>query len=215
MSLLHALVARLSSSRFRFRWGLLWRAKKVWNCWACHLVVDDQQGILRFTVAIPRLFTFFLQTPQLPVWMGSLTLAGGLGERAEYGLWHDYHETKLQWRRIINRSGPGSGWELRWVRRNLKAVVTRHESFITSLVADRGEAWAQTHAMASWYFMLTTWHAISTRWWVPALYDHHFLLSATDSNGDVHDATYKAQLGPTMIACDIFDRLAKEIFPDA
>lgn len=214
MSLLHALFTRRTPARFSGRLGLFHGAYKVWNCLAFHLIVDDQQGTLRFTVAIPGILTIFLQTPQLPRWLGATTLAGGYGERAEYGLWHDYNETKLQWRRIINKDGPGSGWEKRWVRRNLNASVVRHESLISSLVADQGEAWEAAHGLVAWTFMLTTWRAISPRWWVPCLYDHHFVLSGTDQDGNIHDASYKAKLGPYMSAEAIFDQLTAEIFPN-
>lgn len=213
MSLLQALFTRRAPSRFSVRLGLFRGACKIWNCLAFHVIVDDQQGTLRFTVAIPSLFTLFLQTPQVPRWLGGASLAGGYGERAEYGFWHDYNETKLQWRRIINRADAGSGWEKRWIRRNLKASVVRHESIITALVADQGNAWALARALQSWYFMLTTWRAISHRWWVPCLYDHHFVLSITDADGGLHEATYKAKLGPFMSAETIFTQLTAEILP--
>jgi hypothetical protein len=202
----------LAMSRFAIRIGLFSGARKLWNCLALHLVVDDTLKTLRFTVAIPKLFTVFLEVPQLPYWLGGKTLAGGVGERSEYGFWHDFHETKLQWRRILNLPPPRAGWEKRWVHRMIdNPDVFRSESLVSSLVSDAGEAWANAHGVIGWRFAISTWRALSIKWWIPSLYDHYFILYATTADGGHHEVTLKVQLSPKMDANHIFAQLSSQI----
>lgn len=202
---------RRRESRFAIRVGFFRGARKLWNCLAFHLVVDDTLGIMRFSCGIPGLFTVFTETPLIPDWLGAKRLAGGKGERAEYGLWHDFHETKLQWRKIINLSGRGSGIEKRWVHLHRAPVVTRRESLISHLVADVGAAWAEAKHLDSWTFMLSTWSARCGKWWIPRLYDHYFILTAKAADGIAREASTKTRLGPHMRAIDIFNDLRRQL----
>lgn len=199
----------LNLSRFAIRVGLFKWARKLWNCLACHCVVDDSKGTMRFTFAIPGVITIFLDTPNLPVWLGGKLLAGGDGERAEYGFWHDFHETKVQWCKIINMD---AGWEWRIVHNGGEADETRYETIITPMVAECGDAWAKESNIDRWKLTLTTWRAHAHKWWIPTLYDHYFVLYAQVAGESIQrTAELKADLSPRMVACEIFKKLTQLI----
>ncbi len=212
MSSLSKLNESLNTVRWALRIGFFRSASKLWNCAALHLVVDDSTHLMRFTLALPGLITLIVQVPQLPVWFGGITLAGGIGERAEYGIWHDFYETKWQWRKIIDRSGPGSGWEKRYPHPTpVPARVTSQESLVTALVDQEGRAWAATNHVDRWRMVLTTWHALGGHWWIPSLYDHVFKLYATDTRGHQSEAMIHVPLSPQMDAKVIFTELIHQI----
>lgn len=200
-----------SNQRFALRWGFFRKSHALWNCLAFHLIVDDTLRLMRLTVGIPSILTFFLELPSFPRWMGAARIAGGSGERAEYGLWHDYHETKLQWRRIINRGGKGSGWEWRRVYDHPDTKIARQESLISHLVIKRGNAWAKANGVDSWRLAVTSWRATSGHWWIPCLYDHYFILYAAREGGLMGEASMRTRLSPRLTAQDVFDELSKQI----
>jgi len=195
---------------FRFRWFL--GARKLWNSLAFHLVVDDAHDIFTLTLAIPLLFTWIVQCPLIPYWCGRYALTGGVGERAEYGIWHDYYETKLQWRRIINLSGPRSGLEKRWTHYhgNVRRI-TRHETIITGWIADLAQSWVDVHRVDRWKLVIATRYAASTRWWIPSLYDHYFVLHAQKADGIDHVASIKAHVSKRLFADEVFTELTNRL----
>lgn len=160
----------------------LGQAKTLWHCLALHLVVNHAERQMVFMLAIPRLFTLYLRTPILPDWLGGAWLAHGLLERAEYGFWHDYYETKLQWRKIISKVHEGLEWRI--TRDSCKRPVTRTETLMSSQVQTQGDAWAKAQDFASWGLVFASWSAKSGHWCVPNLYGHCFILKAVKADKD-------------------------------
>ena len=199
-------------SRFSFRFGLFRGAHKLWNCLAFHIVVDDSQRTMTLTLGLPALFTWIIETPLIPTWLGSRWLSGGEGERAEYGLWHDYHETKLQWRRIINLGGMRGGWEFRAIHdHGPEGKIFRHETILTAWVADIAQPWVEANHVDRWKLVLSTWRAPSEHWWIPTLYDRCFILHAFRADGINHEATVKGHISKRLTAEQVFNDLTKQI----
>lgn len=212
------------SARFSFHCGWFRGARKLWNCLAFHLVVDDSQRSCKLTLGVPCLITLIAEFPLIPVWLGAHLLTGGAGERAEYGLWHDYHETKFQWRRIINLGGPRGGKEWRKVHLHTAAGedvarVVRHETIISAWVADLDavKAWVVDNHIDRWSLVVSTWRAESSRWWIPSLYDHFFVLRAAQSadlperTGNEKEATIKENISRRLTPEQVFTELAQQI----
>ena len=199
------------TSRFSFRLGWFRGARKLWNCLAFHVVVDDSQRSWTTTIAIPMLFTWIVELPLIPAWLGSHILSGGVGERAEYGLWHDYHETKLQWRKIINISGPRGGWEKRWMHDHEETQISRHITILSAWVSDLAQPWVDANQVDRWHLDLTTSFAPSSSWWIPSLYDHSFVLYASQKGGVEHEATMKAKVTKRLSAAEVFSELSQQI----
>lgn len=205
------------SSRFSFRCGWFRGARKLWNCLAFHLVVDDSQRSCKVTIAIPCLITLIAEFPLIPIWMGSRILTGGIGERAEYGLWHDYHETKFQWRKIINLGGPRGGREWRHVHLHgsddESARVYRNETIISAWVADLNvvQDWVTTNHIDRWVLLVSTWRAESSRWWIPSLYDHFFVLRASAIGGVEREASVKENISRRLTSEQVFTELSQQI----
>lgn len=190
------------------RLGFFRRAANLWNCLALHLVVDHGSKTMRLTFGIPGIITFVGQCPILPDWLGGQWLAGVGGERAEYGFWHDYFETKLQWRKEIDR--PGLGYEKRWVHSHPEQVTVQRETLLSDHVLPQGNAWAAEQHFERWRLILTTWRAASHKAFVPALYDHYFTLSGYEASGASHDQTLRSSLSPQLCLDTVFDQLVKK-----
>jgi hypothetical protein len=201
----------LFPSRLSIRMGWFRGARKLWNCLAFHLVVDDNRRLMTWTLAIPMIFTLVVETPALPYWMGAHTLAGGIGERAEYGFWHDYHETKLQWRKIINLAGRKGGWECRSTHRHGDPVVIRHESIITDWVVGDAQSWIDANHIDRWKFVVSTWVAQSAKWWIPSLYDHFFILHAAQPDGLDHEVSLKTTISKRLDPKAVFKQLTEQL----
>lgn len=193
--------------------GLGRRARKLGNVLAFHLIVDGHAGSLHFTWGIPWLFTLVLVTP-LPINRFTRWITGQGGERAEYGFWHDYHETKLQWRRIINLPVGEGGWEKRYLHRPTQQVSYRHEHYVSSMVGKNGNAWAQKYGVDRWALILATWRVRSSHCWIPDLYDHRFTLRIQTKAGQVEEASTKAVITPHLCPKLIFAELARTLRPE-
>lgn len=200
-------------SRFSFRCGWFRGARKLWNCLALHWVVDDSQRTVKFTLAIPRLVTMVIQTPTIPRWMGSHVLSGGLGERAEYGLWHDYYETKLQWRRIINLGGKRGGKEWRATHMHGQPTITKFDTIITALVADEPivKDWVESNRIDRWWFVVSVWRAKSSQFWIPSLYDHFFTLHAQQVGGTLKEVSIKQNISRWLMPIQVFQTLTEQL----
>lgn len=192
--------------------GLGRRARKLGNVLAFHLIADGQEGRLRFIWGIPWLFTFLLITP-LPINRFTAWLTRRQGDRAEYGFWHDYHETKLQWRRIINLPVGEGGWEKRVLHRPTRKVTYRHEHYVTRLVDKGANLWAARNNIDRWSLILATWRVQSSHRWIPDLYDHRFTLRIQSKDGQIEEASTKAVITPHLYPQQVFAELAKTLRP--
>lgn len=188
------------------------KARKLGNVLAFHVIADGQDERLRFTWAIPWLFTLIAEVP-FPLNRLSVWITGRIGDRAEYGFWHDYHETKFQWRRVINLDLGEGGHERRWLHRPGQQVSYRHEQYVSTLVADQGNRWAQRHGIDRWVLILSSWRVRSHHWWVPDLYDYRFTLRIESPECGMEEASIKAMVTPQLCLHDVFNELATTLRP--
>lgn len=198
--------------RFAFRVGFFRKARRIWNCLAWHWAVDEAKRTLRMTFAIPGILTAVVETPlPLPTRLAVL-MAGGEGETAGYGLWHDYYETKLQWRYVVGL--PRVGYEWRRVHDRPHCQVFVQDTVLTGLVGDVGAAWAERNKVERWELRMVTQHEEVRYSLIPDLYDHHFVLRAVtvdDTGETTHEATLRADMSPKIKLMDTFITLTEQI----
>jgi hypothetical protein len=200
-------------SKLSFRAGWFRGARKVWHCLALHMVADDTKRTMKFTVAIPWIMTVVLEVPLIPSWLGGTYLTGGKNERAEFGLWHDYHEFKLQWRRIIDLSGKRGGWEHRHVHKHGKVNITKTDSLITNTVYEDPFTfvWVKENQIDRWAFEASVWHVPSKSWYIPDLYDYVFTLKAQQTEGKMKEVWLKQTISRKLMPLQIFQCLTKKL----
>lgn len=200
-------------STFSLRAGWFRGARKIWHCLAFHLVVDDTKRSMKITVGIPWFLTMIVEVPLIPYWLGSNVLTGGIGERAEYGLWHDYYEFKLQFRRIIDLSGLRAGWEYRRVHKHSDAPVTKVDRLISNLVYNDPytKVWIKEQTIDRWAFEMSSWFVPSSSWFVPDLYDHVFSLKAAKKDGKLKEIWIKQNISKRLMSDQVFRCLTKKL----
>lgn len=199
-------------SPWHVAFGLGRKARQLANCVACHAVLDGHAGQLLLTLALPRCFTFLLQMP-LPLNAITVWLTRQIGERAEYGFWHDYYETKFQWRHVIDLPAGQGGYEKRHLHQRTDRVVYRHEQYVSDMVKDEGNQWASKEGLDRWALLLATWRVKSAHWWVPDLYDHRFTLRIQSKGDVVEEASLKATITPRICPQHVFIELASTLRP--
>lgn len=200
-------------STFSFRAGWFRGARKIWHCLAFHLVADATKGTMKLTVGIPWLVTAIIKVPLVPAWLGGAFLTGGVGERAEYGLWHDYYEFKLQFKRILDLSGQRAGWEYRRVHTHGEAPVTKVDRLISNLVYDDPytQEWVAAQKIDRWAFEMSSWYVPSSYWLTPDLYDHVFTLKASQVNGTLKEVCVKQNISRQLMPAKVFHCLATKL----
>lgn len=198
---------------WRFRIGFGRRSRTLGNLLACHVVVDSGAERLGITLAIPWLFTLRAEAP-LPLNPWTAHLGGGVGGRAEYGFWHDFYETKLEWRRVLDLPvGKGGGWERRVLHHSSPKMVYRREHYLTPLVDKDGRKWAGQHDIDRWSFILTTWRVRSHHLWIPDHYDHRFTLRVESAAHGSEEASMRAEITPNLYPREVFAKLAGRLRP--
>jgi hypothetical protein len=200
-------------STFSFRAGWFRGARKVWHCLAFHLVADDTKRTMKFTVGIPWFLTVMVEVPLIPIWLGGNILTGGAGERAEYGLWHDYYEFKLQLKRIIDLSGQRAGWEYRRVHSHGEATITKVDRLISNLVYDDPytQLWVEDQKIDRWAFEMSSWYVPSKHWSTPDLYDHVFTLKASQEDGKMKEVWIKQKISKRLMPAQVFHCLTRKL----
>jgi hypothetical protein len=200
-------------SKLSFRAGWFRGARKVWHCLAFHMVADDTKRTMKFTIAIPWIMTLVLETPLIPSWLGASYLTGGKNERAEFGLWHDYHEFKLQWRRIIDLSGKRGGWEYRHIHKHGHVNITKTDSLITNSVYDDPYTfvWVKENHIDRWAFEASVWYVPSRCWYIPDLYDYVFTLKAQQIEGKMKEVWLKQNISKRLMPLQVFQCLTKKL----
>jgi hypothetical protein len=185
------------------------KARKLFHGVAFHAVVDGHESEITFTAAIPWIFAFRFIAPW-PLNRVTAWLSGGIGERAEYGLWHDYYETKWQWRFVLDLAKVGRE-KRRIHEHDIEHQGVRQIQYLTDHVPGIGNRMTEELGYDRWALTLMTWHVKSERFWIPDLYDYRFILRVEDQEGHVQEATLKAAITPRLHARDVFLALIRQI----
>lgn len=164
-----------------FRVRFLGRAKLLWNALALHLSLEGTTGRGVLFLSIPGLLSL--------VWAFPVRIHLTWITTREYGFFHDFFETKLQWGKCI--TCPGVGFEKRVVRDQNEATIVRTITPFNCRVNDLAESWAAGHQFDSWELTMIHQEARSRSLLVPKLFDYGFTLTACRHGNVVADVRYR------------------------
>lgn len=166
-----------NKTRMNFQYAIGKGTHTLCHCLVMHWMFDSTERDMVFTLAIPNVLALLVRLPLLPKWLGGTALSGGPDERSEYGIWHDYYQTTIQFRNKVYRT-TNVGYKKRFIHTDYNSQRSETVLDLLAVITNNPETqvFRDRYGNSGLAFYRCVNRIKNSRYWIPDSYHVEYQL---------------------------------------